>query len=356
MSAMMSETGFYTLAGQAENPRQLIAEVRDAEKLGLGECFVSERFSTKEASAICGAAGAVSESIGITTAATNHNIRHPIVTAAFATTMHRLTGGRFTLGIGRGITAYQRAFGMPSITTAQMEDFAGVMRRLFHGETVVAHDGPIGRYPALRLDPNFDEDIKLGIVAFGPNSLKLAGRAFDKVILHTFFTDETLDRCVRTVKDSAEAAGRDPADVEVWSCLATIGDHLPEEMRLRKLVGRLATYLQGYGDLMVETNKWDPLVLKRFREDPVVQTFQPPGGAMRVIDSPSTSVKQLEHIATLFPDEWLAPAATGSPEQCAATIKRQLDIGADGVIMHGASPAELQPIIPAYRAIRERKD
>jgi probable F420-dependent oxidoreductase len=349
----MPEIGFYTLAGQAEQPRELIGEVTHAERLGIGECFVSERFSTKEAATICGAVGAVSETIGITTAATNHNTRHPIVTAAFATTMHRLTGGRFTLGIGRGIDAFQRAFGMSSITTAQMEDFAGVMRRLLKGETVVGHDGPMGSYPALRLDPNFDEDVKLGMVAFGPRSLALAGRAFDKVILHTFFTDETLERCVRIVNHAAERAGRDPAEVEVWSCLATIGDHLPEELRIRKTVGRLATYLQGYGDLMVSTNDWDPADLKRFRDDDVVRSFHPPGGALTVIDSPSTPLSQLEHIATLLPDEWLAPSATGTPEQCARTIRGQLDLGADGVILHGASPRELEPILPAYQSIRD---
>lgn len=356
MTNLMPETGFYTLAGDVERPRDLISEVRDAEALGLGECFISERFSTKEACTISGAVGAVTESIGITTGATNHNTRHPIVTAAYATTMHRLTGGRFTLGIGRGVPGLQRAYGMSSVTTAQMEDFAGVMRRLFQGETVVSHDGPIGRYDALRLDPNFDEDVKLGLVAFGPNSLKLGGRAFDKVILHTFFSDETLDRCVRTVKSAAEQAGRNPADVAVWSCLATVGDHLPEELRLRKMVGRLATYLQVNGDLLIATNDWDPLVLKNFREDAVVQSFQPAAGAMKMIDSPSTTVEQLEHIATLLPAEWLAAAATGGPEQCAATIKEQLDIGADGVILHGASPTELRPIVPAYRRIRRRND
>lgn len=352
MTSALPEIGFYTLAGQADHPRELIDEVRDAEKLGIGECFISERFSTKEAATICGAVGAVSETIGITTAATNHNTRHPIVTAAYATTMHRLTGGRFTLGIGRGVPPIQRAFGMPEITTAQMEDFAQIMRRLFHGETVIGHDGPIGHYPALRLDPNFNEDVKLGIVAFGPQSLALGGRTFDKVILHTFFTDDTLQRCVRAVKSAAERAGRDPAAVQVWSCLATIGDHLPEELRLRKTVGRLATYLQGYGDLMVTTNRWDPLVLKRFREDAVVQEFQPPSGALRVIDSPSTTIEQLEHIATLLPEEWIGAAAAGSPQQCAATVKRQLELGADGVILHGASPCELEPILPAYRHIR----
>jgi hypothetical protein len=30
----------------------------------------------------------------------------------------------------------------------------------------------------------------------------------------------------------------------------------------------------------------------------------------------------------------------------------QLDLGVDGVIMHGATPAELAPVVDAYRAIR----
>jgi alkanesulfonate monooxygenase SsuD/methylene tetrahydromethanopterin reductase-like flavin-dependent oxidoreductase (luciferase family) len=39
--------------------------------------------------------------------------------------MHRLTGGRFTLGLGRGIQPLFDAFGIPRITTAQIEDFVG---------------------------------------------------------------------------------------------------------------------------------------------------------------------------------------------------------------------------------------
>jgi probable F420-dependent oxidoreductase len=210
----LPELGFYTLGGQPDRPRELIAEVRHAEAMGLGHTFISERFNTKEAATLSGAAAAVSERIGIATAATNHNTRHPVLTASYALTMHRLTGGRFTLGIGRGVRPLQDAFGMAPVTTAQMEDFAGVMRRLFRGETIVGHDGPIGRYPALRLGRDYCEDIPLGLVAFGPDSLALGGRAFDQVVLHTFFTDETLARCVRTVKRAAERAGRDPAMVQ----------------------------------------------------------------------------------------------------------------------------------------------
>ncbi len=342
---MFPELGFYTLAGAPKSPRDLIGEVQMAEDLGLGAVFISERFDKKEAATISGAAGAVSKTMRIITAATNHNTRHPMVTASFATTMHFLTGGRFTLGIGRGVPLLQDALGIPRIKTAEMEDFALVMRRLWRGETIMGHKGPMGEYPFLRIDPSYDEDIPLGLVAFGPNSLALGGRVFDDIILHTFFTDETTEKSVRIVKQAAEQAGRDPGQVRVWSCFATIGDHIPEPLRLKKSVGRLATYLQAYGDLMVRTNDWDPSVLERFRADPMVSSF--PGA----IDGTQTTTEQFEHIATLIPEEWLAPSATGSPEQCIAAVKNQMALGCDGVILHGATPSELEPIIAAYRSV-----
>ena len=56
--------------------------MREAEALGLGAAFISERFNVKEACTLSGAAGAVSEDLRIITGATNHNTRHPMVTAA----------------------------------------------------------------------------------------------------------------------------------------------------------------------------------------------------------------------------------------------------------------------------------
>jgi alkanesulfonate monooxygenase SsuD/methylene tetrahydromethanopterin reductase-like flavin-dependent oxidoreductase (luciferase family) len=166
------------------------------------------------------------------------------------------------------------------------------------------------------------------------------------VVLHTYFGDDTLARSCAAVRRGAEQAGRDPASVRIWSVLATVGDHIPDEARLRKTVGRLGTYLQGYGDLLVRVNQWDPDVLTRFRADEVVAAV--PGA----IDAVATTA-QLEHIATLLPDAWLAAAAVGAPEQCARRIEDQFTAGADSVILHGATPDELAPIVAAYRATRD---
>ncbi|MGW6697937.1 TIGR03857 family LLM class F420-dependent oxidoreductase [Nocardia sp. NPDC055049] len=339
----LEELGYYLLAGSGGGgPARLIEDARRGEELGLGTAFISERWNVKEAASLTGAACAVTERTRVATAATNHNTRHPLVTASWATTMHRLSGGRFTLGIGRGVAAMYSAFGIPAVTTAQMEDWAHVMRRLWRGEAIIGHDGPLGAYPVLFLDQSFDEDIPLALVAFGPNTLALGGRVFDDVILHTYFSPETLRRCVRTVKLAAEKADRDPDSVRVWSCLATVGDHLPEELRLKKTVARLATYLQGYGDLMVRTNGWDPGALRRFREDRVVTSIAGP------IDGVATA-DQIEHIAAILPSEWLASAATGTPRQCADRIREEFGDGADRVILHGATPEELAPVVAAYR-------
>ena len=341
---VLDELGFYTLAGQPDSSRDLVQEVIDGEALGLGTAFISERYNKKEAATLSGAAGAVSERIRIQTAATNHNTRHPLVTAGFARTMQSLTNGRFILGLGRGIPMMQDAYGIPRITTAQLEYFADLMRRLFRGEVIMGHNGPAGSWPVLHLDASLDEHLPMSLVAFGSNTLELAGRSFDEVVLHSYFTDETTERCVRTVKLAAEKAGRNPDDVKVWSCFATVGDHIPADKRLMKTVGRLATYLQGYGELLVRTNGWDMAVLEKILADPIVS-------GVRGLDVVGTT-EQLEHVATLIPDEWLAPAATGTPSQCVAAVRNQLALGCDGVIMHGATPAELVPIVTEYRRYR----
>ena len=341
----LTELGFYALAGHSDSPRDCIDQARDAEAIGLGSAFISERFNVKDAGVLSGAIGAATETLGIATGATNHNTRHVMVTATMATTMHRLTGGRFGLGLGRGFGFLNDIMGLRHVTSAQLVDAIGIYRRLWHGEMVAGHQGPAGSYPLLMQDPTFDEHIPVLLTAMGPKTLELAGSIADGVILHTFFSDEALARCVATIRRGAEEAGRDPASVRIWSVLATVTDDIDEDLRLRKLAGRLATYCQAYGDLMVSVNGWDPADLDRLRADEVVASMT---GA---IDAVATT-EQLAHIDTVIPDEWLAASATGSAADCAARMAGQFDLGADSVILHGATPGELAAVVEAYRAVR----
>jgi 5,10-methylenetetrahydromethanopterin reductase len=339
------ELGIYLLPGHTESPADLLREVREAEALGLGSAWVSERFDVKEVGACCGAAAAVTKEIWIGSGATNADTRHPLLLASLATTLFRLSGGRFALGLGRGIGIRAGMMGLAPVKNAQLAELAALLRRLWRGERVVGHDSALGKFPYLHQAAWLNESIPLLMTAFGPRSLEFAGSVFDGVILHTFMSDEAVRRAVALVRRGAERARRDPEAVKVWAVLAVACD-APEERRLKLLTARMATYLQapGYGELLFEINGWERAGLAAFRSHEAVRSVP---GAIDAIASPD----QLRAIRELMPAAWL-PAAAGSPAQCARRIADQLEAGADGVILHASLPHEAAPAVEAYAALR----
>jgi len=339
------ELGIYLLPGHTDAPADLLEEVRAAEALGLGSAWISERFDVKEVGALCGAAAAVTREIWIGTGATNIDTRHPLLLASMATTLSRLSRGRFALGIGRGIGVRSGMLGLAPVKNAELTAFAALMRKLWQGERVIGHDSALGKFPYLHLASWMKEPIPLLMTAFGERSLEFAGGVFDGVILHTFLSDAAVKRAVALVRRGAEKAGRDPTSLKVWSVLA-VACNASEERQHRLLTARMATYLQipGYGELLFRINGWDPKGLASFRSHAIVRGMP---GAIDAI----ASLDQLREIRELMLEEWL-PAAIGSPTQCAQRIADQLDAGADGVILHASLPHEAAPAVEAYAGIR----
>ena len=54
----------------------------------------------------------------------------------------------------------------------------------------------------------------------------------------------------------------------------------------------------------------------------------------------------------MVPSEWLDASAHGSPSDAAKTIVRELELGCHSVILHGAEPSEIAPMVAAYRDVR----
>jgi probable F420-dependent oxidoreductase len=342
------ELGFYTLPGHTHSPADMLNEVREAERLGIGSAWISERFDVKEIGVLAGAAAAVTQDIFICSAATNINTRHPIITASLATTASRMSHGRFALGVARGIGVRAGLWGLEPVNNAKLRDFAEVMRRLWQGERVMGHDGPLGSYPYLHMADWIDDAARIPLMfgAYGEKSLEFAGSVFDGVFLSTFFSDAAVHRAVAAVRRGAEKAGRDPASVKVWTVVATACDP-DEETWLRAIVARMATYLQApdLAQLLIDINGWDPAALEKFRANETVACMR--GG----IDSTAT-LDQLREIEPLIPEEWY-PAAVGSAETCARRWQDQFKAGADGVIIHAATPRQFAPVLAAYEKIRD---
>lgn len=340
------ELSCYLLPGHSQTPADAIAQAQQAEALGLSKVWLSERFDVKDAGVICAAALTATNTIHVATAATNLHTRHPLVLATMCSSLHYLSGGRFELGISRGVAIRNQLMGLDTVTNRQLTDGIDILRRLWRGEKVMSYEGPMGKLPYLHMGEWLDAEIPIHFVGFGSNSLRFAGRHFDGVHLHTFVTPAGLRRARALLQEGAAAAGRDPAAIKLWSVIATTFEP-SEEDYLRKLVGRMATYMQapGYAELLVELNGWDAQVLHDFRAHPLVASM--PGG----IDSVA-SLEQLQQISEMIPAHWL-PAATGSAVQCAASWREQLANGADGIVIHGAAPEEFAPIVTAYAKLRE---
>lgn len=343
MSTTVPEIGYYALSRHPVTPGDLVAEARVADRIGLGAAFVSERFNIKDAAVLSGALGAATERMGIGVAATNHHTRHPIVTATAGATLAELTGGRFALGLGRGIGAQWRILGLPTVTGAQIADATAVLRRLWAGEMITGHAGASGSFPLLNLGVTVDVPIML--VTMSPATLRLAGEIADGVVLHTFLSDDATRAAVDTVRTAADRAGRDPASVRIWSVVATVADTLEPPEGRRRLYGRLATYLQGYGDVLARANGWSAAELD------AVRASEPFTAARGPIDATATD-GEIESLADVIPSRWVECCATGAAADCARTVADQFALGVDSVILHGATPAELEPVVEEYRRIR----
>lgn len=339
------ELSCYLLPGHTTTPADAMEEAKQAEALGLGKVWLSERFDVKDAGVICSAALAVTNSIHVATAATNIHTRHPMVLATMCSSLHYLSGGRFELGLARGVNIRNDLMGLKKVSNKQMVEGIDILRKLWQGEKVMGHDGLMGKLPYLSMGDWLDAKIPLHFVGFGPKSIRFAGEHFDGVHLHTFISDQGLRRAKSLVQEGEGIAGRAADSVKIWSVCATALNPSREDY-LRKMVGRMATYMQapGYAEMLIDLNQWDMEPLEAFRAHPTVSSM--PGG----IDSVAT-LEQLEEISELIPADWL-PCATGSAEQCALAWKNQLDNGADGIVIHGSTPDEFAPIISAYEKLK----
>ena len=106
------------MPGHSQTPRDLIKEAQDAEALGFGSVWLSERFDVKEAGVCIGAAAAVTESIYLGTAATNINTRH-IMGSGWAGSANRLVRA-ICHGVSRGLV-FGKIYGANKVTISSLK-------------------------------------------------------------------------------------------------------------------------------------------------------------------------------------------------------------------------------------------
>jgi len=334
----------YALPGRSPDSRLAITHAIEAERIGLGSIWVSERWEGKEGGVLCGAISQVTKRIRIVAGLIHFTGRHPLAIAGLGATMQRLSGNRFVMGIGRSNPIRLKRQGFPVFNLAHLRDSALLARRLWAGETI-AYDGVLGKFDEIALlqPPETPPPLVLGAV--GPKGLALGGEVFDGVVLHPFLTAEAVTRSAKIIRDAAVEAGRDPGAVKVTACLVMGPDFLTEAELASAVYARAMTYFRGaaLGSGIVEANGWDPAPLERVAAAGLA-------GEPRA-DSPE-EMKRFADAVALLPPEWIAEgAAVGSVEHCARRLHDFRRAGADEILIHGTTPERLDSVVQAYLAM-----
>jgi G6PDH family F420-dependent oxidoreductase len=201
-------------------PEELVDHAVRAEKAGFDMAVVSEHFhpwvdddsASGFAFATIGAMAASTSRLELATGVTTPLFRyHPGVVAQAAATLDRLSGGRFTLGVGTGENINEGPLGyeFPAYAerNARMSEALDIMRRLLDGEKLdfegehymtqraKLYSPPVGRVPIL-------------LAAGGPKSATLAGERADGVITSVKDPAETRERVIEPLKRAAEVSGK----------------------------------------------------------------------------------------------------------------------------------------------------
>jgi coenzyme F420-dependent glucose-6-phosphate dehydrogenase len=217
------------------HPEELVEHAVLAEKAGFDMVVVSEHFhpwvDDRSASgfaystiaAMANATSALEFATGVTTPLFRF---HPGVVAQAAATLDRLSGGRFTLGVGTGENINEGPLGyeFPAYAerNARMREALEIMRRLLDGEKLT-YDGEYYTTDRAKLYSPPTGRVPILLAAGGPKSAALAGEMADGVVTSVKDPETTAEKVIEPMKEAAAKAGKDDPIVLAtrWSILAS---------------------------------------------------------------------------------------------------------------------------------------
>lgn len=253
---------------------------------------------------------------------TNPLTRHLVVTASAISSVDELSSGRAVLGLGSGDSALY-TIGAPPATLAGLEDSILTLRRLTGGEPVEREGRTWRVHRSARRVPIY-------LAAEGPKTLELAGRLADGVIVGLGLTPEVISLSLAAIERGARAAGRSPADVDVWWFAKTsLADRRDEAIEPIKMA--LAASANHAFRFTLEGKGVPPDLherIKALQREYNAHHHEVPGAA-------NASLPDRWGLTDFLVDRF---AIAGTPRDCVAQLSRAMAAGARQFIITGFVP------------------
>jgi probable F420-dependent oxidoreductase len=233
-AAVTGELRFGVVSESVPDGRAWLDYARRVEAAGISVLLIRDHFSAgafgqqlAPFSALA-AAAAVTQGLRLGTMVLCNDFRHPAILAHEAATLHRLSDGRFELGLGAGwyqpeYDAAGIAFDPPGQRISRLEESLAIIKDLLAGRPV-HHQGPAYRIDGLDLDvlppPSGRPRVLVG--AGGPRMLRIAARHADTVGL--------LPAPIKDSQDSDDPGDRLPSafDAKIAILRSAAGDRFEQ--------------------------------------------------------------------------------------------------------------------------------
>lgn len=222
---------------------ELVAQARRSESEGVDLLWIPDEKFFRDPYVNLGAIAASTSRLDLGVGIANPYTRHPIQIARAVATVQDFRDRPVILGIGAGLKVTRTAMAAPTGKFVEVtRDAVRAIKDLFAGRSVtMANDvfrmenAQLGFVPAVTP--------KVYVASTHPDAFRMAGEIADGVIVGNVAEPEAMRAVVAFVREGAEKAGRDPAEVEIvaWN-MAICGEDIDALADIiRDMVGRTIT-------------------------------------------------------------------------------------------------------------------
>jgi 5,10-methylenetetrahydromethanopterin reductase len=332
------ELDLYALTVAA--PRRAGSYAERAEAAGwAGMAVVDSQNLSGDAYVALTVAATRTERLGLATAVTNPITRHPAVTASAIASVHALSNGRATLGIGRGDSSLAhlgRAPASVALFTAYLETLQAYLRGdpvdfeslSFHEQMApdVSSLGLADTAESSRITwlPDSRPKVEVDVAATGPRVIGVSACLADRVMFALGAHPERIAWGIATARDARMAAGLDP-DTLRFGAYVNMVCHSEIEVARQLVSGGLTTFARFQ-------------VMHGKQSGPVAESQR------RVLDDlharydmkhhTQAGSPQTQSLTPEFIDEY---AIVGPPAHCVDRLRELSTLGVERIIVIGPS-------------------
>jgi 5,10-methylenetetrahydromethanopterin reductase len=270
--------------------------------------------------------------LGLGTGVTNPVTRLPAVTASAAATVHIISGGRVTIGIGRGDSALSH-LGRAPASVAALERYVRVLQAYLRREEVPFEELALGREVAPPVDalnlqtralgsrveivPGDLPKVTVEVSSTGPRVIEAAARTADRVVL-AVGADPT------RVAWGIETARAQNPDVRVGAFVNCVAD--PDLDMARELIrGGMSTFTRFATMHGTPTGPVDDVERETMAK--LIETY----------DMTQHTRGDSRQAAVLSPEFIDRFGVVGAPAACAERLNELIALGLDKVIVVGST-------------------